>query len=313
MNEIFFNEVGRLRSGWRFLCYLVPFAILYVMAGVALFAVNGGNPAEFAQYMQTPSGMTIYAAITLIIALIVGWLCNIILEGLPAKALGLTFNRTFIKDFLLGIIFGAISLTIAVLLAMPTNGISLTFNQTSDFSSIFWTITTSFIVFFIAALFEEVLFRGYILQTFFRANLAWFGIILTSLLFAFVHNGNPSANFLSFANTFLAGIWFGIAYLKTRSLWLTFGLHLSWNWFQGAFFGINVSGLSQLAPNPLLQATDQGPTWLTGGSYGIEAGITCTIAIIFTTILIYFLPILNPTDEMLALTSRENPKSIQLT
>ena len=212
------------------------------------------------------------------------------------------------KDFFLGLGLGAITLTIAVLLAMPTGGISLMTNQTSDFSSILLTIVASFGVFFIAAAFEEVLFRGYILQTFVRANLAWFGILITSVPFALVHLSNPDANWISTFNTALAGIWFGVAYLKTRSLWLAFGIHLSWNWFQGAFYGINVSGLSQIAPNPLFRAIDQGPTWLTGGHYGIEGGITCTIAIIVTTLLIWGLPIFKPTPEMLALTSQENPK-----
>lgn len=232
------------------------------------------------------------------------------MEDLPIKALGWVFNRTWLKDYLLGLILGAITITIAVVIAMPTGGISLMFNQTGSFQGILLTFASSFVVFFAAGAFEEVLFRGYMLQTFVRANLAWVGILLTSLPFAMAHLDNPNANLISTLNTALAGIWLGIAYLKTRSLWLAFGLHLAWNWMQGAFFGINVSGISNLAPNPLFRTIDQGPTWLTGGHYGIEGGITCTIALVISTILIWFLPILKPTEEMLALTSQENPKRL---
>ena len=42
-------------------------------------------------------------------------------------------------------------------------------------------------------------------------------------------------------------------------------------------------------------------TWITGGDYGIEGGIITTIAIITSTAVIYFLPILKPSEEMLAL------------
>jgi hypothetical protein len=52
---------------------------------------------------------------------------------------------------------------------------------------------------------------------------------------------------------------------------------------------------------------DSGPVWLTGGEYGIEGGISCTIALAATALLIWFAPILGPTEEMLALTDRENP------
>jgi membrane protease YdiL (CAAX protease family) len=238
-----------------------------------------------------------------------GWLCGGLLEGLPPKALGWVFNRTWLKDYALGLLLGILTITLAVALAMPTGGISFIRNETSATNSILLTIVTSFIVFLVAAAFEEALFRGYILQTFIRADLAWFAILLTSLPFALAHLNNPNATWFSTINTALAGIWFGVAYLKTRSLWLAFGLHLAWNWFQGAIYGINVSGISQIAPDPLLRPVDQGPTWLTGGHYGIEGGLTCTIALIVSTAVIWFLPILRPTADMLALTSRENAKS----
>ena len=310
-NNIIFNEVGRLRSGWRFIIYLLSFLIISTIVGLLTFvitqALTGDSKATF---LGTPPGMAITAFISTIIATLLGWFYGKLLEDFPLKALGWVFNRTWLKDFLIGLFLGAITLTVAVIIAMPGGGVSLMKNQTSDTNAILMTILTSFGVFFIAAAFEEVLFRGYILQTLMRSKLALLGILLTSLPFAVAHLGNPSAGSISTLNTALAGIWFGIAYLKTRSLWLAFGLHLSWNWFQGAFYGINVSGLSQIAPDPLFRTIDQGPTWLTGGHYGIEGGITCTIALILSTVLIWFLPILQPTEDMLALTSQENPKKL---
>ena len=310
-NNIIFNEVGRLRSGWRFIIYLLSFLIISTIVGVLTFVITQALTGDAkATFLGTPPGMAITAFISTIIATLLGWFYGKLLEDLPLKALGWVFNRTWLKDFLIGLFLGAITLTVAVIIAMPGGGVSLMKNQTSDTNAILMTILTSFGVFFIAAAFEEVLFRGYILQTLMRSKLALLGILLTSLPFAVAHLGNPSAGSISTLNTALAGIWFGIAYLKTRSLWLAFGLHLSWNWFQGAFYGINVSGLSQIAPDPLFRTIDQGPTWLTGGHYGIEGGITCTIALILSTVLIWFLPILQPTEDMLALTSQENPKKL---
>jgi len=194
------------------------------------------------------------------------------------------------------------------LIAVGFGGLSFDFNRTNESSAVWLTLMVSLIIFAAGAAFEEALFRGYILQTFARADLAWLAICLTSLFFAVAHLSNDSVTFLSTANTALAGIWFGIAYLKTRTLWFVFGLHLMWNWFQGAIFGIEVSGITALTTAPLLKEIDAGPVWLTGETYGIEGGVACTIALIVSIALIWFLPILKPTDEMLTLTSKENPK-----
>ncbi|HRH45967.1 MAG TPA: type II CAAX endopeptidase family protein [Pyrinomonadaceae bacterium] len=313
MNDLFLNSVGRLRSGWRFAIFTALFFFFSIVLQVALFftiqIITGDEKVSF---LYTPQGLATTSLISTVLATILGWLCGKIFEDLPLKALGWVFNRTWLKDFLLGLILGGLSIAFAVLLAMPTDGISLVRNQTTEMNLIVWTLISSFGVFFIAAAAEEVMFRGYVMQTLFRAKLAWLGILLTSLPFALAHLGNPDANIISTINTGLAGIWFGIAYLKTRSLWFPFGLHLAWNWFQGAVFGINVSGISQIAPNPLLRAIDQGPTWLTGGHYGVEAGFVCTIALLVSMLLIWFLPTLKPTADMLALTDQENPKSTNL-
>jgi len=94
------------------------------------------------------------------------------------------------------------------------------------------------------------------------------------------------------------GVWFGIAYLKTRDLWFVWGLHLMWNWMQGAFFGIEVSGITDLVSVPLLKEIDSGPTWLTGSTYGVEGGIVTTIAIVVSMVVIYFLPWVKVSEEI---------------
>jgi hypothetical protein len=123
------------------------------------------------------------------------------------------------------------------------------------------------------------------------------------MFFGAIHSRNPSVSTLAVSNTMLAGLWFGIAYLKTRDLWFVWGLHLIWNWMQGAFFGIEVSGMTNLVSASLLREIDSGPVWLTGESYGVEGGIVTTIAIIVSTVAIYFLPFLRPDERMLKLTS----------
>jgi membrane protease YdiL (CAAX protease family) len=299
IQTIFFNDFGRLRSGWRFAIFLFLFIFFGVLFQIITDAILKILPIGYSS--QSFLNLSIGSFTSLSVAIIAGWLCGKYLENLPFRALGVWFTKNWLKDLVLGLIFGAAAVSFAVLIAVMFGGLSFVSNNEAGQSAILLTLGVSFVIFALAAAFEEALFRGYILQTFTRAGLAWFAIALTSVFFGIVHLGNPGANWISTANTILAGILFSVAYLKTRTLWFVFGLHFIWNWMQGAFFGIEVSGLTDITTAPFLREIDRGPMWLTGETYGIEGGIACTVSLIVFTLLIWFLPILKPTEEMLEL------------
>ena len=81
----------------------------------------------------------------------------------------------------------------------------------------------SFLFFALSAMFEELLFRGYLFQTLMQWVTFLPALVIMSVLFGLAHSRNPYATMLSTANVLLAGVWLSFAYLKTRSLWLPFG------------------------------------------------------------------------------------------
>jgi hypothetical protein len=165
------------------------------------------------------------------------------------------------------------------------------------------------VIFVIAAAAEEMLFRGYPLQTMMRALPFLAAVVPSSVLFAYVHLDNPNVSWgFTFVNTTLAGFWLAVAYLRTRSLWFPLGLHWAWNWTMGALLGLPVSGITSLTRAPLLRATDNGPAWLTGGAYGIEGGAACTVALIVSTIFIWKTRLLRADEELKKFTDGETPK-----
>ena len=279
--------------------------LIFAALAVLISSNIGFNPKGFGAYFLQMLVLT--AA-----AVFYGWLYGKIFEDLPFRALGCWFTKNWFKDLCFGLLIGVLSLIITVAFAALLGGLKFQVDRQFSWSAIALTLTTSLGVFILGAINEEVLFRGYLVQTLARAKLGWTAIILTALFFAAVHLGNQGANVISTLNTALAGIWLGAAYLKTRNLWFPFGIHLMWNWFQGAIFGIEVSGIKEFTTAPLLQEIDAGPAWLTGENYGIEAGIACTVALICSIALIYYLPNLQPTEEMLALTSEVKPKTSRL-
>jgi membrane protease YdiL (CAAX protease family) len=305
--RIFINDVGRLRSGWRLLLFAAAFTGLFVMfvVGLRVFYVAATRFLPSIPYADFLSNFVFRVAL-ISFALGAGYLCVRFLEGLPFRSLGIGFHRGFIRDFVLGSVIGGVSVTIGVMTAFGMGGLRFSLNTVSA-AGVAKSVIGAGILFFVAALAEEAMFRGYPIQTLTRAKLAWFGVLLTSVPFGLGHLWNPNViPGVTLANTILAGVWFGVAYLKTRSLWFPWGLHLAWNFVLGALFGLPVSGL-MLVSQPLLRGEDIGPQWLTGGSYGIEGGVAATIALTVSTLVIWFLPWPGADPELKRLTSEENP------
>lgn len=284
---MFFGRDGQMRSGWRF----AIFAVLFISGGTLFGSVALGVLYAFSPAVRpgSPVFLIVNSLVSLAVALTAGWLCARFLERLPFASLGASVRGPWVPNLLVGLVLGVITFAFGAGLGIAGGGLRFSLNQAAA-ADILWTLFVSFFVFAVAAAFEEALFRGYILQTFVRSDLTLFGIILTSLLFASVHNANPGATTLSWMNTFIAGVWFSVAYLKTQDLWLPFGAHLAWNWAQGSIFGVEVSGLTEIVKFPLLRESDVGPAWLTGGDYGIEGGVIATVALILSTFAIKYLP-----------------------
>jgi membrane protease YdiL (CAAX protease family) len=124
---------------------------------------------------------------------------------------------------------------------------------------------------------EEVLFRGYPFQRIMEGTNGTVAIAVSSLVFGLLHTSNPHATRLSTLNTVLAGVLLGLAYVRTRALWLPIGFHFGWNWML-AVLGHPVSGL-EVSELPWRVAPAAEPVWMHGGSYGPEGGVMATGAL----------------------------------
>jgi len=140
------------------------------------------------------------------------------------------------------------------------------------------------------ALMEELSFRGYPFQKLTEAFGAFWAVVFLSALFGAVHLWNPDAQGLvswAFLNTLVVGLLFALARIRTGSLWFSFGLHFGWNFFQGAVFGLPVSGISTFSS--VISSKANGSPALTGSAYGPEASATCTIVLVVALPLLWWL------------------------
>jgi membrane protease YdiL (CAAX protease family) len=306
--QLFINQVGRLRSGWRLLIFaclnFLAFFVLTMGARVLYaIAVRVAPTREINDFLSN----IIYRCVVLGAALIAGYVCARWLEGLPWRSLGLWFHARWLRHFLVGSAVGVASLALAAGIAAAGGGLRFSFSGRAVVFSVIQTLFFTAILFVVAALAEEAAFRGYPLQTMARANLAALGAIITSVWFAAGHFLNPNFEYgLPLVNLILAGFWFSVAFLRARSLWFPLGIHWAWNWALGSVFGLPVSG-TRLVPHPLMEGRDLGPSWLTGGDFGIEGGVAATFAILVSTVVIWRVRLVFPTEEMVRLSSQENP------
>ncbi len=200
----------------------------------------------------------------------------------PIKAMGLVRRPHWGREFALGSALGWAGMVACVLPIALTGGLVVTlFTSQRQFALIFLNLA----ILAVAALAEEVAFRGYPFQRLIDATNPTLATILMSLLFGAIHLANPGATFASTIVTIFAGWLLAIMYLRTRALWVAWGFHFTWNATMGILFGLPISGITNFSP--VVASNTIGPLWITGGDYGPEGSLICAIVIlvlIFVTI-----------------------------
>ncbi len=134
--------------------------------------------------------------------------------------------------------------------------------------------------FTIVAIVEEALCRGYILKNLMVSFNKYVALIVSSLIFSFLHYFNPNIDFIAITDLFFAGILLGISYIYTKNLWFPIALHLSWNLFQ-TLLGFNVSGQDSYS---IIEIDIHQANLLNGGAFGFEGSILAIVAQLFAII-----------------------------
>jgi uncharacterized protein len=127
-----------------------------------------------------------------------------------------------------------------------------------------------------AALFEELVFRGYLLSVTRELIGTRGAVVATSAAFAAIHVTNPGARALPILVVFAAGVALALVRVRTESVPAAWAAHLGWNWLLAAGVHADVSGLA--FETPAWHLVENGPDWLTGGAWGPEGGAYALLA-----------------------------------
>ena len=139
--------------------------------------------------------------------------------------------------------------------------------------------------FALAALAEEVAFRGYGFQRFVDAVGPLGASLGFAAYYAIVQSLAPGSNHASIAVSVALNLVLSAAYLRTRALWVSWGLNFGWKASRALLFGLAVSGVS--VHSPVVQGDPMGPFWLTGGGYGLDGSWVTFLVLIVALPLVF--------------------------
>lgn len=277
--SMFSNGNGKLKPVWAFVFSVILGALAFLVAGNIATEAAGDHP--FRREL-------IFRALWAILLLgIFIWLLTVgdHIEDHRIAAQGLPRVRGWLKQFVMGLVLGFV---------LPALAVAPIYFWGHFRYKILWNwhflpnLIAVVLTLLVGALAEELMFRGFPFQHLEKGIGTVQAVAILSFLYALLHLINPSATVWGIANTFLIGVLLTVAYLRTRALWLPWGIHFGWNATLGLLFGLPVSGIR--AFNLWIYTQVYGPKWLTGDLYGIEAAATGTAAILIGILLVATLP-----------------------
>lgn len=270
------NDKSRLRAGWRIM-------IAVILTGLFFNIVDW---IRNALSMSGPTTAIVGSLIDFTVVTSAIFLARRFADKRSFTSLGFHINKQTGLDLLVGFAIPLILFLIIYLIEYSMGW--LTFNsfawEAESPSIIISQIFQNFVRYIFVAWNEELIYRGYIMQSLASGfNLTW-GILISSIYFGIEHLSNPNSNGMAVAGIFLAGLFLAYGFLRTGQLWLPIGLHLGWNFFESAVFGFPVSGYDRPG---LLNITVSGPEFWTGGAFGPEAGFIILPINLIGVILVY--------------------------
>lgn len=273
-NKMLWKSVGRLAAD-ILLFYvigtcLMMFLCMFLFLGYKLAAVEMPEGGLLSHVWETLFMLVGYLSAAV---LILRW------RNLPLSLLGLSLKGRG-KDLLAGV-------GVAVLLYAVGFGLSLLMGMV-EVADVQWMprdLLGALMFFLLVAVTEEVMLRGFVLGRMLSEGMNRFvALLLSSALFSAMHLFNPNFAFLPFVNILLAGCLLGASFLYTRNLCFPIVLHWFWNWLQGPVLGYEVSGTD--CGQTLLTLRLKGNDLLTGGSFGFEGSLLCTVLLVVGTLAI---------------------------
>ena len=230
--------------------------------------------------------------ISRVIHTVIATLFCIFIQKRKAESLGYT-KKNAVSQYLLGLVVGFSIFSAGVLFTIITKTATYTLNNEKINIGLYLALILGWII---QGMSEEVVCRGFFLVSLSRKLPVPAAIFISSFAFAAIHLGNNNLTVLAFINLALFGIFASLVFLRTKNIWFVSAIHSVWNYVQGNFYGIPVSG-GFSGPHILTAQFDMTKEVINGGAFGLEGGLAVTIVLVIGCLITVFLPSFKKTQE----------------
>jgi membrane protease YdiL (CAAX protease family) len=191
----------------------------------------------------------------------------------PLAHFGIVLDRAWWRGMALGLATGALVMTIVLAIECAAGWADVTGTLVTRAAgvSLFFSLAFTAEKVVCVGIYEEVISRGYLFRTLSDGIGRPAAAVVSSAVFALLHATNDNASIASTVGLFVNALLFVAALEATGRLSTSIGLHIAWNFFEGAVFGFPVSG--DLEGASLIGIRQLGPPLITGGAFGPEAGL----------------------------------------
>jgi membrane protease YdiL (CAAX protease family) len=268
----FVASTGMLRAPWRLSVFAAAFVMAWVLANSFLYPVL----TLVTSGLTTPPPLYPWLMLTATLAATVIALRQVDEQEWSDIALGAESWR--VSRLLRGVCVGGLAICATVALLVFTGGAA--FAATGEASTMTaWASTALRAAALLApaALWEELVFRGYLWRVAEQSGGPRTALVFTSITFGLVHLLNPGANVRTLGLVMVAGVCLGVVRMATNSVPAAWLAHFAWNFVMAAVVHAPVSGLPFDASGWHLVPT--GPAWWSGGAWGPEGGLASALVL----------------------------------
>jgi len=272
-----------IRAGWRVVIFLATFLLIAAVVGLtAHFILHNLLHIEIKPKAElSPWHELVNKGVSLLI-LLGACLVMARIEGRRWWEYGLVSRRA-VTHFVAGWVGGFLCLSVLVgslyhFGYLVFDGVAQHGTAAIGYGLVLLT------VFFMVGVLEESLFRGYVQSALTRGIGFWPAAVVTSLLFAGAHTGNPGELLLGIVSVFMAGMVFCLLLRVSGSLWLGIGFHTAWDWAQSFFYSTPDSGY--MFKGHLLISHATGNVGMSGGTVGPEGSYLLTPVLVIGLLLL---------------------------
>jgi len=264
--EIFEGPEG-LYPGARWLIYIGMGLVTLALLNSVLYGLRGDSDSLW---------WNMAGEVRMMLAAILPGFVMARIEGRSLGDFGLPAKSALGRNFWIGALWGIGSLTV-LMLALRVTGVFSFGTVQLQGMRIFKFGLFYAALFFVAALFEDFLMRGYSQWVLAKSMNFWPAAAVLSILFGLIHVGNPGEERIGLVAVVAIGFFFCLTLRRTGNLWWAIGFHMAWDWGESYLYSVPDSG--NVVSGHLLDSSFHGPVWLTGGSVGPEGSYLVFVVI----------------------------------